>query len=162
MSPEHKRIVEMGAGWEDSGAEITLGPADAAVLKALGAPLKEGKRETDPCRITGRDLFRAGELLKKRDATDAAGEEPAPKPESAPKPPAAPPAVAPVVPAPAPTVPPAAPSPPTVPPTAPADGLEEHTVAELREIATAEGVTISSSAVKAQILDAIRKARAAK
>ena len=155
MRPEHKRIVEMADGWEGSLAEVTLGPGDAAALKGLGAPLKEGKRETDPARIVGRDLYRAAELIKQIVAAEERGERGEPlEPQRAAEPSAPP---APPVP---PVVPPAVPVQPAVPPAPPAgDGLEDHTVAELREIATAEGVTVGSAAVKAQVIEAIRKGR---
>ena len=42
------------------------------------------------------------------------------------------------------------------------DGLEKKTVAELRALAAAESVTVSADAKKADVIEAIRKARAQK
>lgn len=62
MDPEHKRIVELGHGWEGSSALVGLSPADADLLRQIGAPVEQA-RPTDPPRIKGHALFEAGRQL---------------------------------------------------------------------------------------------------
>ncbi|MDY3555310.1 Rho termination factor N-terminal domain-containing protein [Gemmata sp. JC717] len=158
MKPEHKRIVDLAAGWEDSRATVTLSPADALLLTSVGAKVVPGKRAIDPVTITAPELCDAAAAILAGDFETPEGAEPTPNQQSVSPGPVAPP-VSPVV-AP-PVVPPVPPVvAPTVPPKAPEEGdkLEELTVAELRNLATDRGLTVPSNAVKAAIIEAIRKA----
>ena len=51
MNPEHKRIVELAAGWEGSAATVTVSPADATLLASVGCPTTPGKRQGDPAAV---------------------------------------------------------------------------------------------------------------
>jgi hypothetical protein len=143
MNPEHKRIVELANGWEGSDAVVTLSPADAALLKSVGATVTGGTKPTDPAKITGRELFAAGERLKASWHETPEGANPTPNQQSV-----------------------------TGPGTDPEPGgiragasfvepedLDALTVAELKAKAEAEGIDITGHAKKADIVAAIRLAR---
>ncbi len=124
MKPEHKRLVEMAAGWKGSNAVVTVSHADAQILAGVGAEVRPGRRETDPYTIAAPELCEAAEALLVASV----------QPETAP-----------------------------IAPKAPEDdGLDKKTVPELRAIAAAESVAVPADVKKADVLEAIRKARAAK
>ena len=154
MNPEHKRIVELAAGWEDSDAVVSLSPGDAALVASVGAPVTPGKRAGDPSSIVGRELFAAAERLRATWVETPEGAQPTPNTLSVTGPgggavendsPDDDPLEA-----------------RTRAALAEGDRLDAMTVADLKELAATEAVELHGVTKKAEIIDAIRKARAAK
>jgi hypothetical protein len=128
------RLTAFAAGWEGSNAAVSVSPADAGALESIGVRVLNGQ-------VNAREMCAAV-----RKATRES------QPTDTPAPPVAPP------------VPPPPPAPP-VPPQAGApenDGLEEWTVAELRQFAESEAIALPAEARKAQIIEAIRAGLALK
>jgi hypothetical protein len=161
MNPEHKRIVELANGWgEDSEAVVSLSPADAKLLESVGAKVTKGKRPGDACTIVAKDLYAAAQTLQESFHETPEGAQPTPNQQSVtgpgtdpdpnrtnaegPEGPTGSPGVNGVVGA-----------------TADAD-LDGLTVAELKDVAASEGIDITAHGKKAEIIAAIRKARAGK
>ncbi len=82
MNGEHKRIVELAAGWEGSDAYVSLSPADALLLKSVGAPVEAGEQPAHPARIRGKALTEAARKLQASDVETPAGAEPTPNQQS--------------------------------------------------------------------------------
>ena len=147
MNPEHKRIVEMAAGWEGSAAVLTVSPGDALLLASVGAKVTPGKREVDPSTIAGADLFAAAEKLKAKFVETPDGAQPTPNQQSV-------------------TGPGTNPDPNgTNTPaggTGDATNFEALTIPDLKELAAAEKVDLGAATKKAEIIDALKKGRAAK
>lgn len=159
MNPEHKRIVELASGWEDSDALVSLSPADALLLKSVGAPITPGKRPGDPSSIVGRDLYAAGETIRTRFVETPEGAQPTPNQQSVTGPGTDPGLKGPAA--------PGAPTGPVVPDAGDeldeeAEDLDALTVDELKAVAADERIALPAGAKKAQIVEAIEKARAAK
>lgn len=170
MNPEHKRIVELANGWEDSDAVVTLSPGDALLLTSVGAKVTPGRRAADPSTIVGRELYAAAETIQKSYVETPAGAQPTPNQQSVTGPGTDPDPngtnppkdggkVEPVGP-----VTPVGPIIPPTPPLAPVAPVEFDTLnlSELKELAAAEKVDLGGATTKNQVAAAIKKARAAK
>ena len=124
MNADHKRLVEMAAGWKGSSAVVTVSRADAEILASVGAEVEPGRHESDPFTIAAPELCEAADaLLLASVQAEVSPRKPEPVTD---------------------------------------DGLEKKTVAELRALAAAESVAVSADAKKADVIEAIRKARAPK
>lgn len=155
MNPEHKRIVELAAGWEGSAATVTVSPADATLLASVGCPTTPGKRQGDPAAVAAPDLCAATRKLAAAYHATPEGAKPTPNTQSV-------------------TGPGIDPDPngatdldgeddadrTDLEPAAPAqpENLDALTVAELKTRADAAGVDIRGLSKKADLVAAIRAA----
>lgn len=152
MNPEHKRIVELAAGWEGSAAVVTVSPADAALLASVGCPTTPGKRQGDPAAVAAPDLCAAARKLAAAYHATPEGAKPTPNQQSV-------------------TGPGTDPDPngatdldrddadrTDLGPAEPVN-LDALTVAELKAMADRDGIDITGHAKKADIVAAIRLAR---
>ena len=57
------RLRDLAAGWRGSEAELTVGPADARALAAVGCPLGDPAPDTGWCRVKAPDLVAAVDEL---------------------------------------------------------------------------------------------------
>ena len=58
-----RRLRDLAAGWTASEAELTVGPADARALEALGCPAEPLGDATGAARVTAADLVAAVDKL---------------------------------------------------------------------------------------------------